>query len=78
MWQSKRNQAATSDPCRGAAGVFFLAIVLIGGPSAPASSPKGVDPSGRYLVDGDGRPFFWLGDTAWNLFQIPNREDAEL
>ena len=26
----------------------------------------------------DGKPFFWLGDTAWNLFQIPNREDAEL
>ena len=23
----------------------------------------------RFLVRGDGRPFFYLGDTAWALFQ---------
>ena len=28
-------------------------------------------------MDGDGKPFFWLGDTAWLLSQMPNREDAE-
>ncbi len=28
-------------------------------------------------MDGSGKPFFWLGDTAWLLSQIPNREDAE-
>ncbi len=31
----------------------------------------------RYLVTADGRPFFWLGDTAWELFHRLNREDAE-
>jgi hypothetical protein len=31
----------------------------------------------RFLVTGDGRPFFWLGDTAWELFHRLNREDAE-
>ncbi len=26
-----------------------------------------VRPSGRYLLDADGKPFFWPGDTAWLL-----------
>lgn len=31
----------------------------------------------RYLVTAEGAPFFWLGDTAWELFHRPNREEAE-
>ena len=31
----------------------------------------------RYLVTADGRPFFWLGDTAWELFHRLTREDAD-
>ena len=31
----------------------------------------------RFLVTADGKPFFWLGDTAWELFHRLNREDAE-
>ncbi|HAC92029.1 MAG TPA: hypothetical protein DCF63_15600 [Planctomycetaceae bacterium] len=31
----------------------------------------------RYLIHSDGRPFFWLGDTAWELFHRLNREEAE-
>jgi hypothetical protein len=31
----------------------------------------------RFLVREDGRPFFWLGDTAWELFHRLNREEAE-
>lgn len=30
----------------------------------------------HYLVKNDGSPFFWLGDTAWELFHRLNREDA--
>ena len=30
----------------------------------------------RFLVTADGRPFFWLGDTAWELFHRPTREEA--
>jgi hypothetical protein len=30
----------------------------------------------RFLVTSDGRPFFWLGDTAWELFHRLNREEA--
>ena len=30
----------------------------------------------RYIVNEEGRPFFWLGDTAWSVFQRLTREDA--
>jgi|ERR1017187_8081240 hypothetical protein len=30
----------------------------------------------RYLVDSHGLPFFYPGDTAWELFHRLNREDA--
>jgi L-ascorbate metabolism protein UlaG (beta-lactamase superfamily) len=30
----------------------------------------------RYVVAADGTPFFWLGDTAWELFHRLNREAA--
>ena len=32
----------------------------------------------RFLVTEAGRPFFWLGDTAWELFHRLDREQAEL
>lgn len=31
----------------------------------------------RFLVTADGRPFFYLGDTAWELFHRLNREQSE-
>lgn len=30
----------------------------------------------RFLVTADGKPFFWLGDTAWELFHRLTREEA--
>ena len=32
----------------------------------------------RFLQYEDGRPFFYLGDTAWELFHRLNREEADL
>jgi hypothetical protein len=32
----------------------------------------------RHLVAEDGEPFFYLGDTAWELFHRLNREEADL
>jgi hypothetical protein len=32
----------------------------------------------RYLAHADGSPFFFLGDTAWELFHRLNREEADL
>ena len=31
----------------------------------------------RFLVTESGKPFFWLGDTAWELFHRLNREQIE-
>ena len=31
----------------------------------------------RHLVHADGTPFFYLGDTAWELFHRLNREEAD-
>jgi len=38
--------------------------------------PLKVSENGRFLVTADGRPFFWLADTAWELFHRLNREEA--
>src|SRR6516225_8636809 len=35
-----------------------------------------VSDNGRHLVHADGKPFFYLGDTAWELFHRLNREDT--
>ena len=32
----------------------------------------------RYLVTADGKAFFWLGDTAWELFHRLTREEADM
>jgi hypothetical protein len=39
--------------------------------------PLRVSDNKRFLVHGDGTPFFYLGDTAWELFHRLNREDAD-
>ncbi len=41
------------------------------------AQPLRVSDNKRYLVRADGTPFFYLGDTAWELFHRLNREEAE-
>lgn len=36
-----------------------------------------VSPNGRYLQFEEGTPFFYLGDTAWELFHRLDEEEAE-
>jgi len=31
----------------------------------------------RFIITEKGEPFFWLGDTAWQIFHNLNREDAD-
>ena len=48
--------------------VFFLLLMA---QHAAGQSDKGilkVTPNGHYLQFENGKPFFWLGDTGWNLF----------
>ena len=38
--------------------------------------PVKVSPNGRYFVDQQGRPVFWLGTTQWQLFRDNTPEEA--
>lgn len=43
-----------------------------------AATPRlKVSDNHRFLVQEDGSPFFYLGDTAWELFHRLNREEAD-
>jgi hypothetical protein len=44
-------------------------------PPASGIRPR-VSPDGRYFVDKDGTPVFWLGTTQWQLFREYKLEDA--
>ena len=61
------------------AALMFLSTVAVAQPSVDLShGPLQVSANHRFLQHADGTPFFWLGDTAWELFHRLNREDAEL
>ncbi len=59
--------------------LFFLTLGLSAGLTAistAASSQLKVSQNGRFLVHEDGTPFFYLGDTAWELMHRLDREQA--
>ena len=63
-----------------AASVALL-ISLAGCASVEPNGRAGrlaVSADGRSLVREDGRPFFWLADTAWELLHRASRDEAEL
>jgi hypothetical protein len=47
-------------------------------PASPPVDPVVVSANRRFLQYRDGRPFFWLADTAWLLFEKLNRADTEM
>lgn len=58
------------------AGTAVLLLMLS---PAGAEGPRlRVSDNQRFLIHDDGRPFFYLGDTAWELFHRLNREEADL
>lgn len=48
-----------------------------GGTRSVKSMKLKVSTNGRYLVDQEGKPFLYLGDTAWTLFKRLKREEAD-
>jgi hypothetical protein len=58
----------------------ILALLVLALPAAGQERPLPrlkVSDNRRFLVTADGAPFFYLGDTAWELFHRLNREDAD-
>lgn len=52
--------------------------VIWNGPSVDFNHGKlGVSANKRFLAFADGTPFFYLGDTAWELFHRLTREEVE-
>ena len=52
--------------------LLFISLVVFS-----SSAQLRVSENQRYLQTADGKPFFWLGDTAWELFHRLTREEAE-
>lgn len=40
-------------------------------------APVGINDNGKYLVDADSDPFFWMGNTAWEMHHRLTREEIE-
>jgi hypothetical protein len=59
-----------------AMGCVLYSVEVLG--SEGATPRLRVSGDGRHLVTESGRPFFYLGDTAWELFHRLNREEAAL
>jgi len=56
--------------------LLALAVASVG--QADLSTKLRVSDNNRYLTYEDGRPFFYLGDTAWELFHRTDRKEADL
>ncbi|MCX8157568.1 MAG: glycoside hydrolase family 140 protein [Verrucomicrobiae bacterium] len=59
-------------------GLVLAMMAVIAGSATAAALPQiKVSENRRFLVTADGRPFFYLGDTAWELFHRLTREEAD-
>src|SRR5262249_39737439 len=80
----------TGSGSRVALTAFVAAATLVALPAhsrseePDASAPRSVknvklkvSKNGRYFVDQDGKPFFYLGDTAWLIFQRLDNKEVE-
>jgi len=57
--------------------IRFSAIYFSLALSFCATAQLKVSTNSRYLVTADNKPFFWLGDTAWELFHRLTREESD-
>src|SRR5688572_26418989 len=48
--------------------LLLMQELLIAQSFTPITRALGVSADQRYLIDESGKPFFWLGDTGWELF----------
>ena len=58
-------------------GALLFGFTLAVSSSVAAPPRLKVSDNHHFLVTENGTPFFWLGDTAWEIFHRLTREDAE-
>lgn len=56
--------------------IFFIAFSYLMINNLQAQQLR-ISENNKYLVSSDGVPFFWLGDTAWELFHRLDRKEAD-
>lgn len=61
----------------GTIGLWFL-VTVFPQPCAIGAPTLKISDNGRYLVHADGSAFFYLGDTAWELFHRLDRKDVDI
>ena len=58
--------------------VPFLLIFVVKASAGQAVYPVKVSENGRYLVDQQNDPVFWLGTTQWQIFREYTLEEARI
>jgi len=66
-----------SGSCHFRRTILGLLIALFSAEATEALPRLKVSADGHFLVKDDGSPFFYLGDTAWELFHRLTREEAD-
>lgn len=66
-WRSQTSRAVM---------IAVLSMPFVRAETAPG--PIRVSPNGRYFVDAQGEPFYFLADTQWELFRRYSLSDAKL
>lgn len=61
--------------------IFYLSVIILMTISCQqkpdvSNNLLSISENGRYIETHDGKPFLYLGDTAWELFHKLNREEA--
>jgi len=52
-------------------------LILLSACNSSKLADLKVSENGRFIATKDGKPFFWLGDTGWLLFNKLTREETE-
>ena len=55
----------------------LIAAAAFGQSRPDLMRPVGVGENPHFLITEDGRPFFWLGDTGWEMIHRLTREETE-
>jgi hypothetical protein len=65
-------------PILSAALIFILSGMVIneGNSQTSAKTALTISENGHYFIDGSGHPFFWQGDTEWELFRYLTAKNA--
>ncbi len=62
---------------RKGAGTLLVLLLLACGAAEGQNTGIHISGNGRYFVDTAGQPFFWQGDTEWELFHAFSVADAK-